>query len=134
MILFRKIDYYAQVVLGIMAGISIPLLMLYGFLAVLYVLGCWQLISAFANTTSFLDLGMAKQICRYWKCTGLVFASLFLCYPLSFFYNPDDVQVLAAIGISASVPLACYYLFVYKIMINHYEMRKELGSIIKSKH
>ena len=132
--LLRKIDYYSQVILGIAMLLSIPVLLHYGFLAGLFVMGCWQLLSAFFNTGSFLAVGMGKEICRYWKFTGLIFAALFLCFPLSYIFDPDDVQVLGAVGISAAVPLACYYIFIYKLMMNHYEIRQEIGTIIKSKH
>jgi hypothetical protein len=134
MLLLRKADYYIEFVLGILMLLSIPILFFYGFLAGLFVMGCWQLFSASVNTNSFLAAGLSKQICTYWKWTGVVMAFLFLCIPLSNFFNPDNVQVLGAIALSGSVPVAIYYLTIYKKLIGHFELRQELSGIIKSHH
>jgi len=134
MLLIRKIDHAAQLVLCVMAILLFPVFLLFGFLAGLFLLGFWQLLSASLNTNSFLANGLGTQICTYWKFTGLIFASLFICVPLSRLFNPDDVQVLAGIGIAASVPVAFYYLNIYKKLIDTFSFKTELGGLIKSKH
>jgi len=134
MLLLRKIDQSAQLVLGVIMLLSVPILLWYGFLTGLFLLGFWQLLSASLNTAGFLNNGLGRQICTYWKFTGLIFASLFLCVPLSKLFNPDDVQVLAAIGIAGSVPVAVYYLRIYKKLIDELSFKTELEGLIKSKH
>jgi TRAP-type uncharacterized transport system fused permease subunit len=66
--------------------------------------------------------------------TGLVFAFLFLCVPLSELFDPDDVQVIAVVAVVGSVPVAVYYLTIYNKLIKHFELRNELGGLVKSKH
>lgn len=134
MLLLRKADYYIEFILGVLMLLSIPVLFFYGFLSGLFVMGCWQLFSASVNTNSFLTAGFSKQICTYWKWTGVVMALLFLCIPLSRLFKPDDVQVLGAIAICGSIPIAIYYLAIYKKLIAHFELREELSGIIKSHH
>lgn len=132
--LLRKIDYSVQLVLGVIMLLSLPVFFLYGFLAGLFLLGFIQLVSAVSNTSGFLTNGLGNEICNYWKYTGLIFASLFLCIPLAELFNPDDVQVLGAIGITASVPVSVYYLNIYKKLIRHLAFKNELEGLIKSKH
>jgi hypothetical protein len=132
--LLRKFDYYGQCILAVMMFISIPILFFYGFLAGLFVLGCWQLLSAAANTYTFLLHGRSRLICNYWRWTGIVMAFLFLCIPLSKVFNPDDVQVLGVIAIIASIPLAWYYLRIYYRLIQFMKAKTELGALIRSKH
>jgi hypothetical protein len=60
--LVRKIDYYCQLILGSLMLLSIPVLLSYGFLASLFILGCWQLLSAVFNTKAFIHTGHSKQI------------------------------------------------------------------------
>ena len=127
MLLFRRIDHSVQWILGTGMLISLPGFLPYGFLAGLFLMGCWQLFSASLNTKSFLYNGLGKEICSYWKFTGLVFACLFLCIPLAELFDPDDVQVLGAVAVSAGAPIAVYYLLIYKKLIHHPELRKELG-------
>lgn len=119
MLTLRKIDHGIQVALGVIMIFSLPVLFIYGFMAGLFLMGFIQLVSAVANTSAFLVNGMGRQICNYWKYTGLVMASLFICVPLAEIFNPDDVQVLAGFGIAGSVPVAIYYLHIYKQLIRH---------------
>ncbi|MFN8290874.1 MAG: hypothetical protein U0U70_11490 [Chitinophagaceae bacterium] len=134
MLLLRKIDLGFQVTLGLLMFLSLPVLLFYGFLAGLFLLGFVQLISAVSNTSSFLANGMGRKICNYWKYTGLVMASLFICVPLTGFFNPDDIQVLAAFGIAGAVPVAVYYFHIYRQLIAHLSFKHELGALIRSKH
>jgi hypothetical protein len=134
MLLLRKIDYSAQIVFGVLMLLSIPLVFIYGFLAGLFLLGGWQLISAALNTTCFLKNSLVTDICMYWKCTGLVFACFFLCVPLVEIFDEDDVQVLGGAGLIASIPLAVYYLHIYGKLLGNLRLRNELSSLIKSNH
>ena len=134
MIRLRKIDHGIQCVLGVIMFLSVPVSFFYGFLAGFFLLGCWQLFSAFFNTRSFYNNGMGYQICSYWKYTGLLFALLFIGIQLSKLVNPGDVQLLAATVVTAAVPVAVYYLHIYRKLISHLVLRDELSGLIRSKH
>jgi hypothetical protein len=134
MTLLRKADYYFQFAVGIIMLLSIPVLFFYGFFAGLFFMGCWQLFSASLNTSSFLTASLSKEIGTYWKWAGIVMACLFLCVPLTELFNADDVQVLGGIAVAASIPVAIYYLFIYKRLLAHLALRKELGGLLKSNH
>lgn len=134
MLIVRKIDFYLQVTLGALMVLSIPWLFLYGFMAGLLVLGCWQLISATANTRLFLAHSQKKLILKYWRFTVTILCILGLCIPLSIAFDPDDVQVLAALALAGSVPIAIYYLVIYDKLITSIGLSKELSGLTKSKH
>lgn len=131
MILLRKTDYYIQLLLELLILILVPLLHWYGFLTGLFILGCWQLLSASFNSSSLVSAGFRKGVAIYWKWTVVVLASLFLSIPLSWLLHPDHLRVFVFLVIGASIPVAVYYLVIYKKLINHYEMRRELSGIIK---
>lgn len=134
MLLPRQIDYYGQYTLGIIMIVSLPFFLWFGFLAGLLLIGCWQLFSASVNTPAFLLYGLQQEIGKYWKCTGLVTGMIFLCVPLAELFNPDDVQVIAWIGVIAAIPIAIYYLHIYRKLIDHIIVRREVSGLIKSKH
>ena len=66
MLRIRKIDYYGQVILVPCMLLSIPFFYLLGFGTGLFLLACWQLISALANTPAFIHTGYKKPILLYW--------------------------------------------------------------------
>ncbi len=134
MLTLRKIDYYSQFALGIIMLVSIPVLFIYGFLAGLFILGCWQLLSASLNTGCFIASGHSRQIGTYWKWTGILMAMIFACFPLSEMFDPDDVQVLAGIAVVGSVPVAYYYLDIYHNLIETIKLKEELSGLVKSNH
>lgn len=134
MIRLRKADLRIQCVLGVILPLLVPAMFMYGFLAGLFLLGCWQLLSAFFNTGSFFKNGMGYQICSYWKYTGLIFALLFLCVTVAKRMNPVDVQVLAAVAVTAAMPVAVFYLNIYNKLIGHLALRDELRGLLRSKH
>lgn len=134
MLLLRKIDYYTQVVIGVLMIISIPVLLLYGFLAGLFVIGCIQLLSAAFNTRGFLMNSFSKQIGIYWKWTALILSIILISIVLSVFFDPDDMQVPACVAVAGSVPVAVYYLHIYNKLIQHIALKKELGGFTKSKY
>lgn len=132
MLLFRKIDFYGELTLGIIMILSIPFLFIYGFLCGLFIMGCWQLLSASLNTRCFIESGHSRPIASYWKWTGVLIAMILACFPLSGIFDPDDAQVLGGIAIASSVPVAAYYIFIYYELIETLKLRKELSGIIKS--
>jgi hypothetical protein len=103
-------------------------------MAGLFLMGCWQLFSAAVNTRAFLSYGLPVEIGKYWTCTGLVMGALFLCVPLADLFDPDDVQVLAGVAVVGAIPVAVYYLVIYRKLIDHIIVRREVSGLIKSKH
>lgn len=134
MLLLRKIDYSLQLALACLMILSIPFFVFFGFMAGLFLMGCWQLLSAVSNTNSFIRSGLSKEIVNYWKYTGIVMASIFACFPLSTVFDPDDVQVLGVAAVFAAIPLAGYYLHIYHKLIEALNLRHELSGLTKSKH
>jgi hypothetical protein len=131
MLTVRRIDYYGQVLLGTLMIISTPILLFYGFLAGLFILGWWQLFSALLNTSTFWNAGYSKQIINYWLWTAIDLGALFVTIPLSRFFNPDDVQVIGGIAIVCSTFIAIYYLRIYRRLTDKLYLRKELKGLIK---
>ena len=130
----RKIDYYGQLVLGSLMILSVPVLLIYGFLAGLFILGCWQLLSAVFNTKAFTHSGHSKQIWNYWICCLADLVLLFLLWLFGGSFNIDYVQVIYWIAIPGSVFIAIYYLKIYKNLIDFFSLRDELDGLTKSKH
>src|SRR6478735_229545 len=85
MLLMRKIDYYGQLILVTCMLLSIPIFYFVGFGAGLFLSGCWQLISAIANTPAFIHSGYKKPVLLYWT---LCIADLSLI-ALSFLFKND---------------------------------------------
>lgn len=134
MIRLRKTDLVIQCVFAVFLLLSFPWLHPDGFLAALFLPGCWQLVSAFFNTRGFYNNGMRYQIRSFWKYTGLITALLFLPVPLAQWLNPETVRVLTVVTVISAVPVSLYYLNCYKKLIGHLALRHELGGLIRSKH
>ena len=130
----RNIDYYGQLILGSMTMFSVPVLFYYGFMAGLFIPGCWQLSSAIFNTKAFIYSRQSKQIGIYWSCCLVDLALLFLSSSSERFFNGDNVQVFYWVGISGAVFIAIYYLKIYKNLIHFFSLRDELDGLTKSKH
>ena len=130
----RKIDYYGQLVLGSLMILSVPVLLIYGFLAGLFILGCWQLLSAVFNTKAFTHSGHSKLIWNYWICCLADLVLLFLLWLFGGSFNIDYGQVVYWIAIPGSVFIAIYYLKIYKNLIDFFSLRDELDGLTKSKH
>lgn len=130
----RKIDWYAQLTISVASVFSIPLLFLYGLGAGLFLMGFWQLLSAVLNSSHFIQHGLQQQIIRYWKLAGSIMAALFLCFILPFFFDGDDVQVGIFIAVAASIPVALFYLKIYRQLIENISLRNEIDGLTKSKH
>jgi hypothetical protein len=132
--IIRKIDYYGQLVFGLLMLLSVPVLLIYGFLAGLFILGCWQLLSAVINTKAFIHTGHSKQIWRYWIFSITDIALLLLSIWLGKFFSQDDMQVMTWISLAGSVAIASYYLKIYFNLIEFISLRDELDGLTKSKH
>src|SRR6187455_1526839 len=109
----RRIDYYGQLILGTLMLLSVPILLLYGFLAGLFILGCWQLLSAVFNTKAFIHTGHSKQIWRYWSCCIADLAILLLLWFFEKTFKIDNAEVFYWIAMSGAVFIAIYYLKIY---------------------
>ena len=134
MLLIRKIDYTGQLVLGIMMLLSVPILYFYGFLAGLFIMGIWQLISALLNTNTFLNSIYKKKILRYWLYCFVDFGLLGLGYIWAKVVNRDDAPVIFCIAIFGAIGIAIYYLMIYSKLIGFLSIRDELDGLTKSKH
>jgi len=134
MLLLRKIDYYGQLILISCTLLSIPFLYLFGTGAGLFLLGCWQLTSAIANTAAFIHTGYKKKIMVYWmlSITDLALIALFFLPGNNLAGNP--IMVIFWIATGAAVFIACYYLTIYYRLIEHISLRNELDGLTKSKH
>ena len=132
--LVRKIDYYGQLILGSLMLLSIPVLLSYGFLAGLFIPGCWQLLSAVFNTKAFIHTGHRKQISNYWSWCIADLAILFLTWYFGKTFKIDNVLVFYWIAISGAVFIAMYYLKIYNGLIQFFSLRDELDGLTKSKH
>lgn len=130
----RRIDYYGQFLLGALMLLSVPVLLFYGFLAGLFILGCWQLLSAVFNTKAFVLTGHSKQIWSYWSCCIADLAILFLSWYFEKTFKLDNVQVFYWVSLSGAVFIAIYYLKIYKDLIQSFSLRDELDGLTKSKH
>ena len=127
----RKIDWYGQFWFGIIMILSIFITFLYGFGFGLLILGAWQLISALANTNGFIKNGLKKEIRNYWIFAVtdlLIFFSPFL---LKNIFDKDDLEVLTWTGAILGVPIAIYYLLIYKKLINYVDLLNELTGFTK---
>lgn len=130
----RKIDYFGQLTLAALMLLSIPILLIYGFLAGLFIIGCWQLISAAFNTNTFIHSGHRKQIWIYWKCCSADFALLFFAWLAGEFFTADLSQVVFWIALAGAAAIAVYYLKIYNNLIQFISLRNELDGLTKSKH
>jgi len=130
----RKIDYYGQLILAALMLLSVPVLLLYGFLAGLFIMGCWQLISAAFNTTAFIHSGHRKKIWSYWKFCFADLILLFLCWLSGDTFNADFLQAILWIAIAGAAAIAVYYLKIYNNLIQFILLRNELDGLTKSKH
>jgi hypothetical protein len=114
--------------------LSIPVLLFYGFLAGLFILRCWQLLSAIYNTRAFVHTSHSKQIWTYWSCCIADFTILLLSWHFEKTFTTGSVQVFNWIALSGAVLIAIYYLKIYNDLIQFFLLRDELDGLTKSKH
>ena len=130
----RKIDYTGQLILAALMLLSIPILLIYGFLAGLFIMGCWQLISAAFNTNAFIQSGHRKRIWMYWKCCFAVLALLFFAWLAGEIFTADLSELIFWIALAGAAAIAVYYLKIYNKLIQFISLRNELDGLTKSKH
>jgi len=130
----RKIDYFGQLILGSLMLLSVPVLLLYGFLAGLFILGCWQLLSAVFNTKAFVHTGHSKKIWTYWSCCAVDLTILFLSWYFEKTFKPDNIQLFYWVALPGALFIAIYYLKIYNDLIRFFSLRDELDGLTKSKH
>ena len=127
MLVVRKIDWYAQVIIIIATVVCFPLLLYCGFLAGLFVLGAIQILSAAINTATFIKKGFRNTIIRYWLFVVYDFCILFSAA----YWGGRIGQIVVVVLLIAAAGVAVYYLQIYKKLINNIELRNELAGFIK---
>jgi len=130
----RKLDYYGQLILVTCTLLSVPFSYFIGVGIGLFLLACWQLISALANTPAFIHTGYKKRILLYWTffiANLLLIALLFL---LENDLNENLILSVFGVTIGAALSIATYYLRIYYRLIELLSLRIELDGLTKSKH
>ena len=134
MLRIKKIDCYGQLILVSCSLLSIPIFYFLGLGIGLFLLGCWQLISALGNTPGFIHTGYKKQILLYWT---FCIVNLSLIAALFLFENDLSETLLMIvfwIAIGSALFIAGYYLRIYYRLIDLLSLRNELDGLTKSKH
>ena len=135
MLLLRKIDCYGQLILGVLTIISMLVLFGSGVFIGLFLLGCWQVISAVFNTNSFIRAGFRKRIFHYWTFCIVDLVLLFFSYSsVALIPNKIVIEVLSGITLVGAIAIAVYYWKIYFKLINLISLRDELDGLTKSKH
>ncbi len=132
MIRLRLIDQRGQLILAIISVFSIPILLLFGFMFGMLIIGPWQLLSAAFNTSSFIRNGLKNKIVSYWKGTAIILTTIFITFAVSPLFDPDDLQLMGIPIMVGSILIAIYYLKIYNDLIVHLKLRKELSGLLKS--
>ena len=134
MLRIRNIEYYGQLILVTCMLLSVPVLYFFGVGIGLFLLTCWQLISALGNTPGFIHTGYKKQILLYWT---FCIVNLSLIAALFLFENDLSETLLMIvfwIAIGSALFIAGYYLRIYYRLIDLLSLRNELDGLTKSKH
>ncbi len=134
MLRIRNIDYYSQLILVTCTILSVPFFYFVGVGIGLFLLACWQLISALANTPAFIHTSYRKRILLYWTffiADLLLIALLFL---LQNDLNENLILIVFWVTIGAALSIAIYYLRIYYRLIELLVLRNELDGLTKSKH
>jgi len=134
MLRIRNIDYYGQLILVTCTILSVPFFYFVGVGIGLFLVACWQLISALANTPAFIHTGYRKCILLYWTffiADLLLIALLFL---LQNDLTENLILIVFWVTIGAALSIAIYYLRIYYGLINLLFLRNELDGLTKSKH
>ena len=134
MLRIRKIDYFGQLILGISTLLSAPLLNFFGVGIGLFLLVCWQLISALANTPAFIHTGYKKTILLYWTFFTVNLSLITLLFLFENDLAKDYILVIFWVTIGFSVSITIYYLRIYYRLIELISLRNELDGLTKSKH
>lgn len=135
MLLLRKIDCYGQLLL--VCGMVLSCFVLLserGFLPGLFVLGCWQLLSAILNSYSFAQSGFTRRIFLYWTLCLTDLVLFFFSYWLPSFTGGGVAEILFVTSLTGAFAVAVYYWWIYYKLIGFIFLRNELDGLTKSKH
>jgi hypothetical protein len=118
-----KIDFYGQVFLVSLIGLSIlsalvyPGAIIFGLLG-LVPLGIWQLVSAAIYTYRLSQSGKESLLKTYWIITFVILAALTACFFVD--GSSDIFSILFCASTIAGFATAVYYLYVYnKHLLTH---------------
>ncbi|HEX6848745.1 MAG TPA: hypothetical protein VF144_17290 [Chitinophagaceae bacterium] len=134
MLPLQKFDCYGQLIMVPVLMVSMLVLSGVGFLTGLFVIGCWQLISAAFNTRSFIRAGFQKRISYYWIFSIADLLMLFLCYSSVESAPKIVINILAATTLPGAAAIGVYYWKIYFKLIGLLSLRNELDGLTKSKH
>ena len=134
MLRIRNIDYYGQLILVTCTILSVPFFYFVGVGIGLFLLACWQLISALANTPAFIHTGYKKTILLYWTFFTVNLSLITLLFLFENDLAKDYILVIFWITIGFSVSITIYYLRIYYRLIELISLRNELDGLTKSKH
>ena len=131
----RKFDLYGQLVLGVLTLVSLPTFPGVGLFIGLFLIGCWQVVSALFNTNSFTRAGFNKSIRHYWIFCFVDLLLLFLSYSqVTLNGNAIIMEVVCWIALLGAIGISVYYWKIYARLINLISLRDELDGLTKSKH
>ena len=135
MLSLRKIDCYGQLIVGLLTIISVLILFGSGLITGLFLLCCWQVISAVFNTNSFIRAGFKKRIFHYWAfCIANLILLFLSSSPVALILNNIVTEVLSGITLLGAIAIAVYYWKIYFKLIDLIFLRDELDGLTKSKH
>ena len=134
MLLIKKIDCYGQLILVSCMLVSIPIFYFLGLGIGLFLLGCWQLISALGNTPGFIHTGYKKQILLYWTFCIVDLSLIAVLFLFEYDLSETLLMIIFWIAIGAAVFIIGYYLRIYYRLIEFLSLRNELDGLTKSKH
>lgn len=134
MLRIKKIDCYGQLILVTCMLLSIPFLNFVGVGKGMLILGCWQLISALANSPAFVHIGYRKQILVYWTFCITDLSLIALSFIFENDLTDNLLMTIFWIATGATIFIAAYYLRIYYRLIVLLFLRNELDGLTKSKH
>jgi hypothetical protein len=105
-----------------------------GFFTGLFIIGCWQLLSAAFNTKSFIHAGFQKRVFYYWIFSIADLLLSFLAYTSIEHISKIFRDVLTGITLIGAIAIAVYYWHIYFKLIDLLSLRNELDGLTKSKH
>ena len=134
MLHLRKFDCYGQLIAASICIASKAVLYGLGLLTGLFIIGCWQLISAAFNTKGFFRAGFQKRISFYWLFS--LADLLFLLFTYSSMGSESEIltEILTGITLIGAIATAVYYWKIYFKLIDFLSLRNELDGLTKSKH
>ena len=134
MIKLRKLDCYGQLIAASICIASMAVLYWLGLLIGLFIIGCWQLISAAFNTRGFISAGFQKRISYYWLFSLADLLFLFFTYSLTGSAPEILIEILTGITLVGGIATAVYFWKIYFKLIDFLSLRSELDGLTKSKH